>query len=288
VAQGANKGFPAAVNEGIRRTEAELLVLLNNDTRADPKWLERVVAALDETPEAAFASCKLLQFYAPHAIDAAGDGYSLYRASGFPIARGDPRDAYERRAWVFGACAAAAAYRRSLFDHIGLFDEEFVLSFEDIDMDLRAQVAGHRCLYVPDAVVYHKRGASTDEWSPEFRGRGLRNRIWAAGKNLPGPLLAFWLIVLAPRMVRLFASLALGRQPHVQPSQAPRYPRRVLLKHHGRGLREGLFALPRKRRAVRPLRRVGSIRLLPALTCKHGPVSGDGFVAPASASDATP
>ncbi len=61
---------------------------------------------------------------------------------------------------MLAACAAAAFYRRSLFDEIGFFDEDFFMYLEDIDFCLRAQLAGHRCLYLPDAIVYHMEAAS--------------------------------------------------------------------------------------------------------------------------------
>ena len=61
---------------------------------------------------------------------------------------------------VLGASAAAAFYLRRLFEDIGFFDEDFVIYLEDVDLSLRAQLLGHRCLYLPDAIVYHMEAAS--------------------------------------------------------------------------------------------------------------------------------
>ena len=61
----------------------------------------------------------------------------------------------------FGACAAAALYRRTVFDGVGLFDEDFFAYCEDGDLSFRAQLAGYRCLYAPQAVVYHVGSVST-------------------------------------------------------------------------------------------------------------------------------
>lgn len=271
---GANRGFSAAANEGIRRSSSEFVVLLNNDTRADPRWLERLVAAMDETPDAPLAASKLLSFDPPHHIDAAGDSYSLSRASGFRIGEGEPASSFDRRSWVFGASAAAALYRRSLFDDIGLFDEEFFLLFEDVELDLRAQVAGHRCLYVPDAVVYHKRGASTDTWSPEVQALALRNRVWAAAVNLPGPLFLVWCLCFTPRLAWILVHVAMfGRHP--APAWAgplPSHPRMSAFNVYLKELWTALRRLLSKRRERRRYRRLGSFRLLPALTASHRPV----------------
>ncbi|QOC21895.1 glycosyltransferase family 2 protein [Wenzhouxiangella sp. AB-CW3] len=272
----ANLGFSAAVNAGIRVSSSEFLALLNNDTRADPGWLERLVDAMDATPGASFAACKMLRFDPPHRIDSAGDRFSIWRGGGINIGAGEPAEHHSEPAWVFGACAGAALYRCNLFDDIGPFDEDFFLVFEDIDIDLRAQVAGHRCLYVPDAVVYHKRGASTDVASALVTTRSLRNMIWAAGKNLPPALLLLWLvcfglrlswtavqrIVLMPlRRIRRRLSPRDRRLPQSNTDPEPELDFRLAL----RALTDGFGQLPRRRRNVRALRRLGSRQLWPVL-----------------------
>jgi GT2 family glycosyltransferase len=258
---GSNRGFPAAANAGIAASTSAIVVLLNNDTAAEPEWLERLVGALDGTPSASFAASKLVRYDDAAVLDAAGDAYSLARATSFAIGHGAPASAYDRPAWVFGACAAAAAYRRPMLDDVGGFDEEFFFLLEDVDLDLRAQAAGHRCLYVPEAVVRHKRGASSDATTPEFRSRELRNRIWVPVKSLPGPLLALWWLCFCPRAVLILCREALNGWTSV--------------RLHARALGQALRAAPAKRRAARGLRRVRTVELLAALTAKHRPLAGD-------------
>ncbi len=136
-------------------------------------------------------------------------------------------------------------------------------------------MAGHSCLYVPDAIVYHKRGASTDVQSVTVASRSFRNFVWVAGKNLPLPLLMLWGLGLILRAViellgTIFAPLRrllpAGRDGTSDASRAPeppRWPRRLspLLSALGEALR----TLPAKRREVAALRRVGSLALLPWL-----------------------
>lgn len=283
----ANLGFSAAVNAGIRATESELIVLLNNDTRVDPGWLEALVVAMDEHPEMSFGASRMLLYDPPHRIDSAGDRFSLWAGGGANIGAGDAPDKHDQPARVFGACAGAAIYRRRLFEDIGLFDEDFFLIFEDVDIDLRAQVAGHDCLYIPAAIVYHKRGASTDLACAETTARAWRNMIWVAGRSLPGLLFVLWLTLFTARvgvqtswrLLRLpfhrGAGAAARDQDHAQTRSAndparsladhPRISRRQRARLYVRALRAGFARLPEKRRANRPLRRRGSLALLPVL-----------------------
>ncbi len=267
IALSDNRGFSAAVNAGILASSSEFIVLLNNDTRAQADWLERLVDAMTSQPDAAFGASKMLLWDPPHNIDSAGDRFSLWLGAGANIGAGMPADSHTEPAWVFGACAGAAIYRRRLFEDIGLFDEEFFLIFEDVDFDLRAQVAGHRCLYVPNAIVYHKRGASTDLVSAVITARALRNCIWVAGKNLPPGLLAIWSITFTANLMlgmvrasirRLLRKLFRSKSGTAQVDWGR-------WQAYRKAVREALSRLPEKRRAAARQRRLGSIRLWPRL-----------------------
>lgn len=275
IARHDNGGFSTAVNDGIRQTDSPFVVLLNNDTRADPGWLQALHDGLLRYPEASMAASRMLLYDPPHAVDSAGDGYSLRGGAGYNLAAGEPADSVDEDAWVFGACAGAAIYRRSLFDDIGLFDEDFFLVFEDVDLDLRAQVAGHRCIYLADAIVHHKRGASTDNASLEVISRSWRNTLWVAGKNLPLPLLAVWALFFGLRAVRIFGMAVLARVwRKLRPASpvkgsgvrpAPTWRQGVIATWYWPALKLALATLPHKRRALRRIRRLGTLRLLPIL-----------------------
>lgn len=185
-----NRGFSAAVNAGIRASGVqEYVALLNNDTEADPGWLEALLRAAGRYPEVSLFASKLVDFHDRRVLDGAGDAL---RRSGLPYRIGHrelDRGQFEREAFVFGACAAAALYRRALFEEIGLFDEDFFAYCEDGDVSFRAQLAGHRCLYVPEAVVYHVGSASTGgKRSPTATRLGTQNGVNLLVKNLPASL----------------------------------------------------------------------------------------------------
>lgn len=195
VVRNDNGGFSAAVNDGIRASQAEFVYLLNNDTAVDPDCLRALVEALDSTGYDVATS--LMVFYdEPNVVNAAGDIFLLGHLFGIQRGRGEPVAAYAEPMRVFGACAGAAMYRRSFFDDVGLFDEEFFLIFEDVDISLRGLIAGKRVHYVPGSVVRHKDSASI-KTRPSLQTAHLmlRNRFIVIGKDLPlvlMPYAALW------------------------------------------------------------------------------------------------
>jgi GT2 family glycosyltransferase len=194
---GENRGFSVAVNEGIRASRAEYVALLNNDTEVDPGWLEALVEAAESHPEAGLFASKMVDFNDRRVLDGAGD---VLRRSGLPYRLGHgelDRGQYDEATFVFGACAGAALYRRSMLDDIGLFDEDFFANCEDGDLSFRAQLAGYRCLYVPGSVVYHMGSATFGKRSPTSVRLGTRNSLCLLVKNLPAPLVPSFLPFVA-------------------------------------------------------------------------------------------
>jgi GT2 family glycosyltransferase len=184
-----NLGFAAANNCALREVAAPYAALLNNDAVADPRWLESLVGALEGTPEAGFAASRMLDQARPDRIDRCGDGYT-WAGAGLLRGRGEPAGRHSRREWVFGACAGAALYRSSLLREVGLFDEDFFLLYEDVDLSFRSQLSGYRCLYVPEALVYHRGSGSLVYDSPISVYYGHRNLEWVYIQNMPTRLIA--------------------------------------------------------------------------------------------------
>jgi GT2 family glycosyltransferase len=96
---------------------------------------------------------------------------------------------YDATEEVFGACAGAALFRRSMLDEIGLFDEDFFLFMEDVDLAFRARLAGWKCMYVPTAKVVHVRGGTSGTDSSLSVYFGNRNLLWYIIKDFPATML---------------------------------------------------------------------------------------------------
>jgi len=183
-----NLGFSAANNIAIRNVQTDYVALLNNDAIAHPLWLENLIDAMCRYPEAGFAASKMLYQQRPQVIDRAGDGYTTAGA-GSLRGRGQSANSFCRTEWIFGACAGAALYRMTMLDDIGLFDEDFFLLYEDVDLSFRAQLKGYKCCYVPDAVVYHQASRTIGHDSPTSVYYGHRNLEWVYFQNMPASLL---------------------------------------------------------------------------------------------------
>jgi GT2 family glycosyltransferase len=196
VRAGANLGFAAGNNRGVELAhDCDFIALLNPDAYPEPGWLEELLRAADEEPGFRFSTSRMVRATHPDELDGTGD---VYHASGLAWRRDHGRPAAEapdadRRQEVFGACAAAALYRREDFVALGGFDEAYFAYMEDVDLSFRLRLAGHRCLYVPESVVRHV-GSATTGYESEFTVfLSHRNLVWTWVKNMPGPLLALYL-----------------------------------------------------------------------------------------------
>ena len=168
-----NLGYCGGHNRGIRASSGEFVVVLNPDVQLTPTFLGTIVAAIAARPEVGAATGRLrrcrfdapsgqFQPIEPPVLDSTGVFLDHLRR-GWDRGAGTPDDGrFATPELVFAACGAAAVYRRQMLEEVAedgeYFDESFFLSFEDIDLGWRAQRAGWKCLYVPEAIAYHVRG----------------------------------------------------------------------------------------------------------------------------------
>jgi hypothetical protein len=185
----ANRGFCQAANAGLRASRGRLVMLLNNDTEADPECLGELAAAMNSDKSLGICAAKLVYSDDPSLINAAGhacrpDGVVVDIGRGRPDGEwfSTPRE-------VLGGSGGAVLYRRRMLDEIGLFDPAFITSVEDVDLDWRAQWAGWRAAYVPTAVVKHREGISREITGPRAIFLGLRNTAFVWVKDWPVPSL---------------------------------------------------------------------------------------------------
>ncbi len=239
-----NYGFTGACNIGFREAHGTIHVLLNNDTEVDVHWLEALAAAFEHDASVGLVASKMLLFDRRDTFHTAGDYVTL---DGLAHNRGVwQRDEgqYDHAAYVFSACGGSAAYRGAMLDEIGVLDADFFFSFEDVDLAWRAQLAGWRCLYTPQAIVYHKLKASGGGPIASFHDG--RNRLYTLVKNYPADL---W---------RRYGRRVIGA--HIRIAwEALRMVRGVEARATLRGMLAGLVGIPtmlHKRRRVQAARQV--------------------------------
>jgi GT2 family glycosyltransferase len=239
-----NHGLTGGVNRGIQVARGEVVAPLNNDTEVTPGWAEALMTALLNHPDAGMAASKMLLFDRRDTLHSAGDAYGV---NGIPVNRGvwqPDQGQFDGDEYIWGGCGGAVAYRRAMLDDIGLFDEDLFMYCEDVDLNWRAQLAGYRCVFAPQAMVYHHLSATGGgEIASFYTGR---NTVWVLVKNYPGELLRrHWRAVAGAQLDIAWAALKAWR------GQAARA--------RLRGQIAALFGLPgwlRKRREVQARRRV--------------------------------
>lgn len=197
-----NQGFAIANNIGARFAKGEWIVLLNADAYPEPDWLENLLKAAEQNPQYNFFSSRQIQYNDPHLLDGAGDEYHVSGLAWRRFYNHVEKEYGLEQEEVFGACAAAAMYRRADFLNVGGFDEDYFSYFEDVDLSFRLRLAGGRCLYVPNAVVHHVGSASTGKLSDFVVYYGHRNLVWTFFKDMPGIL--FWVYLPVHLLMNLF------------------------------------------------------------------------------------
>jgi GT2 family glycosyltransferase len=212
-----NRRFAGGNNEGLRRAldgGADAVMLLNNDVVADPKLIEKLLAALDEQPQAG-AAAPLIYFAPPTDRIWYGGGrcrpwlaHSSHRGL-------RDRDHGQYRSikdtgYLTGCCllATAEAWRK-----VGLLDERYFIYAEDADWCLRARAAGFRLLFVPTARLWHRVSASSanatgggamNAWKVYQR---LRANVTLWARHTHGLARITWLPALLAQQVALAAWL---------------------------------------------------------------------------------
>jgi GT2 family glycosyltransferase len=257
-----NKGFTGACNAGWQAAHGRFIILLNNDTEADPNWLAEVVAAFERHPQAGSIASKMLLFDQRDTFHTAGD---FYRLDGIPGNRGvwqKDEGQFDREEIVFSACGGSSAYRREMLEQIGFLDDDYFFSCEDVDMGWRVNLAKWEVWYVPTAVVYHKLkatgGAVTGSY---YDGRNFLYLIW---KNYPSSLLKQnWRLIL-------HAQLDITKQAlrHWRGQAA-----RARLRGQLAGLL-GIFKMWPKRKHIQTIRRLDDETLTERLSPVDAPPHG--------------
>jgi N-acetylglucosaminyl-diphospho-decaprenol L-rhamnosyltransferase len=236
LAQGFRAGFGANHNTVIRATSGRYVYILNEDTTADDWAFDRIVAYLDAHPRVAALGPRLVY----------PDGRTQASAWRFPTPAVSTlglltvgkvgvkqSGSEEPRAvdWVMGA---ALVLRREALEEVGLFDEDFFLYSEEVDLQFRLRQAGWAVHYFPAATVVHHESQFSAE-IPERRINEMwrsRHRYWRKHHSGVGARIA---------------ALATGGQYAVRAIAAPlvhRNARRMLLhardswRVRGPGLRE--------------------------------------------------
>ena len=181
-----NLGACKARNQGIEVARGRWILTLDCDIILEKDFLNKIIKFAKESEE----SVGILQ---PKILR--GDRKTIYSCGiylsklrrFYDIGKRRPNNGkFNKMRYIFGACSAAALYKRQMLEEIkeqtGYFDERFFFLAEDVDLSWRAQKKGWRTLYCPEAICYHL-GNSSNTSKQMRQYLCFRNRYYSIIKN---------------------------------------------------------------------------------------------------------
>lgn len=188
----SNRGFTGGVAAGVEASDAEMVVLLNNDAVPEPGWLEAMVASLASADDDVIGASGKIVSYDGTRVDFVGgamtfDGHAFQRDFRRPVgsvpepARGDE---------LLFACGGNMIVRKKPYLDLGGFDDDYFAYLEDVDFGWRAWLSGWRVVYEPGGLVRHRSSATSDRLGNFERGVLFeRNALQTAIKNYDDDML---------------------------------------------------------------------------------------------------
>lgn len=161
-----NLGFGAANNQALRQIINEYILILNPDTKVEKNTLPFMVDFMEKYPDVGAATCKALKsdgeldlsYHRGFPTPWASFLYyflkndRLYHLKGRDMGKAHEVDAISGSFFLT---------RKSVLDKVGLFDEDYWMYAEDLDLSFRIKKAGFKVMYVPDVQVVHLKGVSS-------------------------------------------------------------------------------------------------------------------------------
>jgi GT2 family glycosyltransferase len=215
IALNKNYGFSRGNNIGIKCSQSDYVIILNNDTEVKTNFITELVNAAEKDNQIGSVGCRILS----------QNGKTWFSQkfvnNGFIVPfflQTLIEDRIEQISNIstinLANSGCAVLYRRSVLDEVGLFDEDFWSNSEDWDLGYRINMAGFKSVYIPASLVFHV-GAGSEGYTPERKVKMYRNTLFTYFKNyerknllIRFPVLMFVLLPLW-HLAWLFHRLAL-------------------------------------------------------------------------------
>lgn len=185
-----NLGFSGGCNVGVRHAlerGADLVMLVNSDVWVPPDCVGRLEDAMTAASALGVVGPILLSRSDPERVASLGISYSessgRMRHEGYGRCFASLTSA--ETGVVAGVSGCVMLVRRQVFEEIGLLDEDYFFTFEDLDFCLRARRAGFASAIVAGAVAYHEGSGSLEFGSPSRVYFASRNHLLLASRAAP-------------------------------------------------------------------------------------------------------
>lgn len=187
-----NGGYAKGYNDALRHVNADVFCLLNSDVEVTKNWLNPIMRAFEELPEAAIIQPKILDLKRKDHFEYAGAAGGFIDQLGYPFCRGRIFQALEKDEGqyndiqeIFWATGACMFIKSKVFNEVIGFDEDYFAHQEEVDLCWRAKNAGHKVYYVGASEVFHLGGSTLSNMNPKKTFLNFRNSLFSITKNLP-------------------------------------------------------------------------------------------------------
>ncbi len=214
-----NLGFSEGNNRIIKMTKSKYIVLLNNDTKVESRWLKEMVKSMECDEKIAACQAKIRSMSYPAYFDYAGAAGGFLDKLGYPYARGrigfyleKDLGQYDDEVDLFWGSGTCLMLRRKVLDKVGLLPSNFFFYHEETDLCWRLKNWGYKIVFCPKAVVFHKGAGTSRNYLMKRIYYVHRNNLLMIARNLSFNRLYFVLpIRLAIDFSSIFFYLAIGR-----------------------------------------------------------------------------
>jgi len=193
IALDKNYGFAQGYNLGLKKIDAEIICMLNNDVEVSPSWTDPVLELFKAEKNTAIIQPKLLNYNKKEMFDYAGGAGGYLDKFGYPYCRGRiynkieaDNGQYDDIKEIFWACGACFFIRKKVFDLAKGFDCNFWAHMEEIDLCWRIQNLGYKVKYIYKSKVYHQNAGTLGQNSPKKTYLDFRNQLYMLTKNYTG------------------------------------------------------------------------------------------------------
>jgi len=195
IALDKNYGFAQGYNLGLKKIDAEIICMLNNDVEVTPSWTEPVLELFKLEKNTAIIQPKLLNYNKKEMFDYAGGAGGYLDKFGYPYCRGriynkieTDNGQYDDISKIFWACGACFFIRKKVFDLAKGFDSNFWAHMEEIDLCWRIQNLGYQVKYHYESKVYHLNAGTFNVSDSNKTYYNFRNQLYMLTKNYRGNL----------------------------------------------------------------------------------------------------
>jgi len=186
-----NLGYAGGNNVGIKyalKNNADYILLLNNDTLVDDNFLTKLIEVGESNPKFGIIGPKI--YFAEDKNKLWSTGGKINWLYNKAIMRGyneidnkqydEPKT--QKTDFITGCCLLI---KKEVINKISLIPEDYFLYYEDIDWCLKTKKAGFKCVFAPEAQIYHKGSQSSVEHSSPYIYYHIRNGLLLSRRFAP-------------------------------------------------------------------------------------------------------